>query len=363
MVEARIDGKPAGIDAAIKRAAEILGAARLPVIAGLGTDVAGARASIALAERLRGAYDHLGSKRIFADLDVLRQAGQFLTTPNEARLRADVLLFIGADLTRLWPKLLERLAPAEKPELALAPEARKIIWIDPGSGPAGLNGLPVVTLDAPDLRSALAGVRARVAGKPIAASAEEKQKFDEIALILNAAKFGAAVWGGENVDQLAIEMIYGLLSDLNKTTRFSGFPVGAGDNAAGVVLTSGWMTGFPIRTGFGRGYPEHDPWRFDAVRLIESGEADAALWLSTYSQTAPQWGKDVPLVALVPPQTKFGREPQVVIEVGCPGVDHDAAEFARETGSIIARMASKSSGAPLASAIVARIAEQIDGAV
>ncbi|SFJ98731.1 tungsten formylmethanofuran dehydrogenase [Methylocapsa palsarum] len=363
MVEARIDGKPAGIDAAVKRAAEILGAARFPVIAGLGTDVAGARASIALAERLRGAYDHLGSKRIFADLDVLRQAGQFLTTPNEARLHADVLLFVGRDLTRVWPKLLERLAPAEKPELALEPTARKIIWIDAGAVPAELNGLPLVTLDAPDLRSALALVRARVAGKPVAASGEETKKFDEIAKILNEAKFGAAIWGGETIDQLAIEMLYGLLADLNKTTRFSGFPVGAGDNSAGVVLTSGWMTGFPIRTGFGRGYPEHDPWRFDAIRLIESGETDAALWVSSYSQSTPQWEKDIPLVALVAPKTKFGREPQVVIEVGCPGVDHDGAEFARDTGSIIARAASNSSGAPLASAIIARIAEQIDGAV
>ena len=29
--------------------------------------------------------------------------------------------------------------------------------------------------------------------------------------------------------------------------------------------TAGWMTGFPPRTGFGRGYPEHDPWRFEAA--------------------------------------------------------------------------------------------------
>ncbi|MDR3406930.1 MAG: amidohydrolase family protein, partial [Methylovirgula sp.] len=53
-------------------------------------------------------------------------------------------------------------------------------------------------------------------------------------------------------------------------------------NAVGVLQTSGWMTGFPIRTGFGRGYPEHDTWRFDANRLVDAGEADAALWISAY---------------------------------------------------------------------------------
>jgi len=54
----------------------------MPVVAGLGTDVAGARAAILLAEKLRGAYDHMHSARIFADLDVMRQAGLMFTTPQ-----------------------------------------------------------------------------------------------------------------------------------------------------------------------------------------------------------------------------------------------------------------------------------------
>src|SRR2546423_1485445 len=103
MHEAQIKGKPASIAAAAERAAQILSAARMPIIAGLGTDVAGARASILLAEGLRGAYDHMYSARIFPDLDVMRQAGLMFTTPNEARLRADVLLFLGKDLTKIWP--------------------------------------------------------------------------------------------------------------------------------------------------------------------------------------------------------------------------------------------------------------------
>ena len=49
------------------------------------------------------------------------------------------------------------------------------------------------------------------------------------------------------------------------------------------------MTGFPVRTGFGRGYPEHDTWRFDSTRLVDSGEADAAIWISAYGAEAPPW--------------------------------------------------------------------------
>src|ERR1700724_4245339 len=112
MHEARINGKPVLLAVAAERAAEILSHARMPVIAGLGTDVAGARASILLAERLRGAYDHMYSARVFTDLDVMRQAGLMFTTPNEARLRADVFLFICAYLTLFSPAMMDRMSAA-----------------------------------------------------------------------------------------------------------------------------------------------------------------------------------------------------------------------------------------------------------
>ena len=49
MGDARIDGRPVALEAAIAEAARMLAASRLPVIAGLGTDIAGARAAVALA--------------------------------------------------------------------------------------------------------------------------------------------------------------------------------------------------------------------------------------------------------------------------------------------------------------------------
>ncbi len=95
----------------------------------------------------------------------------------------------------------------------------------------------------------------------------------------------------------------------------------------GVAQTSGWMTGFPMRTGFGRGYPEHDTWRFEANRLVESGEADAALWISAYGAEAPRWKRQVPFVAIATPATRFAYPPKVRIDVGTPGIDHDGVEY------------------------------------
>ena len=361
MSEARINGKPALLAEAAERAAEILSAARMPVIAGLGTDVAGARASILLAERLRGAYDHMYSARVFADLDVMRQAGLMFTTPNEARLRADVFLFIGKDLTKIWPAMLERLSPTEIPPFDLAREKRKLLWIAPGRGGAKLEGLAIKSLDSSNLHATLAALRARAAGRPVNCAKRMLRKLNEFAEVLKNARFGVAVWGGDSLDSLSIEMLHGLIRDLNRTTRFSGLPLGNDSNASGVVQTSGWMTGFPMRTSFGRGFPEHDTWRFDATRMIESGEADAALWISAYCAEAPQWKKNIPLVALAPPQTAFAQEPEVCIEIGCPGIDHDAAEFARETGSIVSRKAAHPSQASSVEAVIGEIAKHLGG--
>jgi formylmethanofuran dehydrogenase subunit B len=360
MHETRINGKPALLAAATERAAEILSAARMPVIAGLGADVAGARASILLAERLRGAYDHMYSTRIFADLDVMRQAGLMYTTASEARLRADVFLFVGKDLTRVWPAMMERLSAAEIPPFDLAREPRKLLRIAPGRGAKG-DGLTIETLDSSDLHTTLAALRARVAGRPIRIGDNARRKLDAFVEILKNARFGVAVWGSDSLNSLAFEMLHGLIRDLNRTTRFSGLPLGNGSNASGVVQTSGWMTGFPVRTSFGRGFPEHDPWRFEATRMVECGEADAALWISAYGREAPQWKKYIPLVALASPQTAFAQEPQVCIEIGCPGIDHDAAEFEPETGSIVSRKASHPSQASSVEAVIGQITKHLGG--
>lgn len=360
MGAARVDGKPVPVAQAAERAAQILSQARFPVVAGLGTDVAGARASIFLASRLRGAYDHMRSAQIFAGLDVTRQAGLMFTTPSEARLRADVFLFIGKDLLEVWPEMPARLAPAEAPPLDLKSEPRKLLWIAPGRS-SQTGGLPAETIDAQNIHTALGLVRACVAGKPVSCAPGLRRKLVPFAEALKNARFGVAVWSTASLDGLAIEMLHGLLRDLNEKTRFSGLPLDGSSNAAGVVQASGWMTGLPVRTSFGRGFPEHDTWRFDACRLIESGEADAALWISAYEAEAPAWKRNAPLIALVSPETKFVREPEVYVEVGRPGLDHDAAEFGRETCAIIARPASNPSDAPSVAAVIGQIAAHLEG--
>lgn len=346
MSNATLDGAPIALEDAYERAAQILACAKFPVVAGLGSDAAGVRAAILLAERLRGAYDHLAGDDIFADLDVTRSFGMFVTTPNEARVRSDVVMLVGPGLTQHWPALFERLALDQPPHFnKTAP--RKLIWLGPKRNEAKVEGIDIETLAATpqSLPGLLGALRARVGGRPVNLDGATAKKIEACAQALKAARFGAVVWAAAALDGLAVETLQGLVTELNAATRFTGVPIGARSGASGAVQVSGWMTGFPPRTGFGRGYPEHDPWRFDARRLVDSGEADAALWISAYDGEAPSWTReDLPLITLAPKGA--GSKRGLFIEVGRPGETHDAVELAQETSSFVLRRATSPADTP-----------------
>jgi formylmethanofuran dehydrogenase subunit B len=345
MAEAWIRGKSAALDVAIAEAASLLAASRLPVIAGLGTDVAGARAAIKLAQSVGGVVDHMHSEALLRDLDVMREAGMMVTTPNEARVRADFLLLVGPGLIEAWPALPERLFAN-----------RRIVWLCPDASakPENTYRNMVLVGDNPlHLPVILPALRARCAGRPVANPPLALATIDLLVAELRKVRFGVAIWSAARHDGLIIEMLCGLVDDLNKRTRFSGLPLAPSDNAAAVQQVAGWMTGFPLRSGFGRGLPEHDPWRFEASRLIDSGEADCALWISAYGARPPAWKRNPPLVALTAKPDALGAD--VTIAVGRPGIDHDAVEHLAATATLSAVSANKPTTAMSVASVLGRI--------
>ena len=182
-----------------------------------------------------------------------------------------------------------------------------------------------------------------------------RARLDRGALI-KAARFGVAVWTAASLGALEIEMINGLVRDLNETTRFSTLPLPPPDNGAGVLAACGWTTGFPMRTGFGAGAPLHDPWRFDAERLVASGETDCVLWISAFGAAPPEWPNAMTVIALCEPTTQFAKDPNVRIAIGRPGVDHDAVMHSSDAGTLVAVTASARSAAPSVAQALERIA-------
>lgn len=177
-----------------------------------------------------------------------------------------------------------------------------------------------------DLTARLGLLRALVKGHTRAAPPD----LIALAAALRGARYGVAVWSAARLEALGVEMLCGLIDDLNAATRFAGLPLPAGGNAAGVAQALAAATGFPFRIAFRNGVPHHDAWRYDAARLVAGGETDAVLWLDALGGGPPPWPAPsgtvpVKLVALAPAGARFAAAPAVALAVGRPGIDHAAA--------------------------------------
>ena len=151
-----------------------------------------------------------------------------------------------------------------------------------------------------------------------------------------------------------MQAVVDLVRDLNRTTRCAGLPLTGADNLIGVNQVCTWQSGFPLRTGFGRGFPEHDAYLFSAQRLLESGEADALVWISAFRPLPPP-ARDIPTVVLAAPETQPAPPAAVFVPVGTPGLDHAGQVFrtdgvvALPLGQLVER------GLPSVAAVLTRI--------
>lgn len=345
---------PKPCDATLDLAARRLASSATPLFAGLGVDVDGARAAVALAERLGGALDHMHAGAVLRDLDAMRESGALRTTPTEARLRADTVLVVGAVEAEALRRLVD--APLRHP----AQGPRVVHWLL-REGEAAVAGVAahVARVAAADLPIWLAALRAEVKGRSVAGFAH-RDAARRLAQALKAARFGVALWSAAHLCDMEIEALNGLLRDLNETTRFDGLPLAQGDNALGVLAACGWTTGFPTRTGFGPQGPEHDPWRFDAARMIAQGESDCVVWLSAFGAPPPRAMQQAVAIAICDDVAGWETPPPIHLAIGRPGRDHDGVLYDDEAGALIATTARAPRDLPGAASILAALAARID---
>ena len=208
-----------------------------------------------------------------------------------------------------------------------------------------------------ELPALLAALRARVNARPLA-DGFDRTEIDRFAGLMMTATFGVALWCAAEVDALSIEMLVGLIKDLNAETRWSGISVAADVSVIGAATAAGFMAGVPLRTGFAAGRPDHDPWRYDARRLVESGEADAVVWISAFGEPPPAWLEGVPSVVLsdMPHAPATNR---IALPVGRPGIDHDAVLYDHRIGTLVEVRASAPRQTVTAAEALDRLAERL----
>jgi formylmethanofuran dehydrogenase subunit B len=384
MAVAWIGNREASLAHAVEKTAMLLEASKCPVIL-LDTDIHGTRAAIALAERVGATYDLADGDASAVEAALIMDRGAMTIAPSEVWRRADMLVFIGP-VPQEHAAFIGDLA-ASVPDLS-GGEARRLFAI----GAPLRRGLPKSTVPAGDGRASLAetvaAIRASLAGKSSLGTFATLEMF---VAALAAAIFPVFIYSGE-AGLPALEMLQGLVADLNKTKRASTLHLPASENGWGAVLASAWMTGFAPRTSFARGFPEFDPWRFDVGRMVAAGEADLVLSVGNaarrtstpnpspqggggragrdaaankegFAQTAMQARPPSPLrggvrgggivtsVALAQTSKPIPNA-AISIAIGSPGIDHDAVRYSARLGTIAAAPASAPSDLPSAATVL-----------
>jgi formylmethanofuran dehydrogenase subunit B len=340
---ASVDGLPATVPEAIAEAARRLATWHQPLFAGLGTDIAGARALYRLAARTGAICDHADGAAQMIAVRLQQDYGQFTATLAEVRGRADLVVCMNTAAVARFPEFFNRCEfdgpGGPRPSLVFfgAP-------VPPGL-PAGLEARTVATQGDPfaDLQQLAALVALQRVQQP-------RPELVVLAGQLRAARYAVLVWEPASLGAhgaLWAEMLQRLVAALNRHTRAATLALGGGDGAASVNQVFTWLSGLPLRTRAGPDGLEHEPLRFDAARLLADRAVDGLLWISSFDPSrlppVPAAAR-LPRIVLGPPamadrlRAQQAAPDEVFIPVATPGFNAPGHLF-RTDGLIIVPLA------------------------
>ncbi len=348
---------------AVKAAAGLIRAAKLPLYGGMASDVAGARAVLSIADRTCGVLDHALSEGQYRNFRVVQTSGWIMSTLTEVRNRADLFLIVGTDVHKLHGRFFDRIVTNPHTMFEGVADKRTVVFIGEGldisaaTGPrieevitlpvakdripevlaaisARVRGFPVPPPEAPEApaakrgglfsalmpKSSAAGATTHeIAGVPFAA-------IDAVAEKCKKAKYGVMVWAPPALSMpqadLTVHLMTEIVRELNLHTRFAGLSLGGNEGAPSAASTCTWQTGFPLRVSFANGKPEYDSYRYSVSRMINDGEGDLLLWVASIGTDIGLPQTKVPTIVLGTPGVRLAQPPTVYIPVGTPGIDH-----------------------------------------
>jgi len=348
-----VAGAPASLDEAAAAAARLLVAARQPLIAGLSADLAGIRAALALADRTGAIIDHARSAAVLTNLAEVQSSGWMTTTFAEVANRADLILIVGRDPTPSFPRFFERLVQNPKPLYRAGPP--DVVFLgDAGSAPDAVPASSRLAVRPGELAEAIGALGLLVAGRTLRrdeAGGVPAAALRNLADRFLAARYSVVVWDAASLANegggLVVDAVTRVVRRLNETTRCAGLPLGGSGNALGAVQAMLWQSGWPVRISFADGVPVHDPWAYDAMRLLSAGEADTLLWVATIDpQPPPEAAAGIPTIAVIAGDVTLAAPPAVEIRVGCPGIDHAGTVVRSDTVISLPLVAARPSAAP-----------------
>ncbi len=335
----QIKGKAVSLSQAVEHIAGLLRESQQTVISGLATDLNGARAAMALADKNRATVDHMNSNGAFRNLLVLQDTGWMTTTLAEVKNRVDLLLIVGSDIETSFPRFFERMVWNKDNLFDQDIASRQVVYLgrapsgDASTSPSGKKA-EVMACDDADLPEVLSVLRALVAGRNMQAEQVGGIAINDLAQLaarLKQAKYSVVTWEAGALDfehaETSVQMMCEMIKDLNAETRCNGLPLGGKDGDVTVNQVAAWQSGYPVRTNFNRGYPDYDPYLSDSLRMLAEEEVDTLIWVSSFDIKRTPPSTNATTIVLGRSGMTFEQQPEVFIPVGTPGIDHIGRAF------------------------------------
>jgi formylmethanofuran dehydrogenase subunit B len=347
-----IAGKPATLQAAILKAAEILRQSTKLVFTGISTDVQGFRALYSLSQRTRAKLSHMNAASMARNLKVLQSSGWQTTTLTEVKNRADVIVCFGSDLLNHNARFFERFVDVDG--MFVTSKNRQVIVLSEASNQDtiksdALQAAWVLPCSAADLPSITIALRALVAGKRLKATEIAGVKVNDLQTLadkLKAAKYAVLAWVAKDLDfnhaELTIQNITETVAILNKTTRAAGLPLGGSDGDTSANNAHTWLSGLALN---------------DDALNDEFSEHDAMLWVNSFSPEKKPPQTDKPLIIIG--NSNIKHQAEVFIPIATPGLDCSGTLFRVDSSVVLPLKKVRENNLPTLAEVLGQLEEQL----
>jgi formylmethanofuran dehydrogenase subunit B len=336
-----INGKEDNLDNSLKLVVEILAQARRPLIYGLSSTECGAIGkAIEIAEITGGVLDNTSSVCHGPTILALQQVGESKATLGVVKNRADLVIFWGSNPSEAHIRHIVRYSVTPKGKyIPQGKKDRKIVVVDVRETRTARMADKFIKIDHNRDFELLQTLRALVRGEEIAVDEVAGVPMSEIQELVEEmmkARFGIVFFGlgltQSDGRHMNIDAAVGLVSELNRKTKFVLTPMRGHYNVAGANTVSTWQTGYPYAVDFSLGYPRYNPGEFTAIDILSSGEADAALIIasdpgSTFPKKAAKHLAQIPVITLDQKTTPTTILSEVVIPVATAGIEADGTAY------------------------------------
>jgi formylmethanofuran dehydrogenase subunit B len=283
--------QPAKWQDAIEKTAEILAAAKRPLIfMGSETSCEAMEVGLHLAEFLGAAVDSNSTVCHGPTAMGIQEAGRVGATAGQSKSRADLVVYWGSNPLESMPRHMSRYAVYPRGYWTRRGRFdRTVITVDPRKSITAENSDLHIQLRPNTDYELLSALLTLLHGKRPHPSVEEVtgvsiSQMEEMLAMMKGCNFGSIYVGLGIASSYGkhrnAEAAFNLVKELNAHTKFVIGALRGHCNVAGFNQIASYLYGYPFGLDFARGYPRYNPGEYTAVDLLREKDVDAALIVS-----------------------------------------------------------------------------------